>query len=512
MRRVVIVGYGMAGARLADELRRRDQDISITVIGAEPHAAYNRVLLSTVVAGTMIPSATRLHDESWAATHNIDLRLSHEVVSLDRVTRTVDVRCTRGAFVPSESTEGPRVRVPLDVTRESRVPLGGTRGPRVTVAYDALVLATGSVPWVPPAEGLVEDGKLADGVVAFRTLDDCARIEAKAQKGMPVAVLGGGLLGIEAARGLAGRGCLVTVVHPVGHLMERQLDPGAGSVLARTLGKLGIEFRLNALAAKYLPGDGLVLDDGTHVPAELVVVSAGVRAETGLAVRAGLDVDRGIVVDDALRTSDPRVHAIGDCAQHPGTVSGLVQPAWDQAAVLADRLTGANPAARYSGTSVVTRLKARDVDLAALGDVHTDVDCPDSEVLCFQEPSRGRYAKLVLRDDRVTGAIVLGAPDAAATITQLYDRGIPAPTDRLALLLGRALPAEAASPADLPSSAVICRCNTVSKGQIVSAWRAGAESLPQLAEATRATTGCGGCKDAVCGLLDWLGASQPATA
>ncbi|NKE56496.1 NAD(P)/FAD-dependent oxidoreductase [Lentzea sp. PSKA42] len=484
MRRVVIVGYGMAGARLADELRRRDQDISITIIGAEPHAAYNRVLLSTVVAGTMTPESTRLHDEKWAAGHNIDLRLGCEVLEIDRGSRTVTVSGTPGITGPESEP----------------------------IPYDALVLATGSTPWVPPAEGLVEDGKLAPGVVAFRTLDDCAEIEAKTHKGAPVVVLGGGLLGIEAARGLAGRGCLVTVVHPVGHLMERQLDPGAGSVLARTLGQLGIEFRLNALAAKYLPGDGLILDDGTHVPAELVVVSAGVRAETSLAVKAGLEVDRGIIVDDVLRTSDPRIHAIGDCAQHPGTVSGLVQPAWDQAAVLADRLTGANPAARYRGTSVVTRLKARDVDLAALGDVHTDVDCPDSEVLCFQEPSRGRYAKLVLRDDRVTGAIVLGAPDAAATITQLYDRGIPAPTDRLALLLGRALPAEAASPADLPSSAVICRCNTVSKGQIVSAWRAGAESLPQLAEATRATTGCGGCKDAVCGLLDWLGASQPQSA
>ncbi|MCG8923754.1 FAD-dependent oxidoreductase [Lentzea sp. CC55] len=487
MRRVVIVGYGMAGARLADEIRRRDQDISITVVGAEPHAAYNRVLLSTVVAGAMTPESTRLHDDGWAEAHGIDLRLGREVVGIDRAARTVLVA---PAAEPASSEAVAHEAIP----------------------YDALVLATGSVPWVPPAEGLTEDGGLAAGVVAFRTLDDCARIEAGARKGMPVVVLGGGLLGIEAARGLAGRGCLVTVVHPVGHLMERQLDPGAGSVLARTLGRLGIEFRLNALAAKYLPGDGLVLDDGSHVPAELVVVSAGVRAETSLAVRAGLAVDRGIVVDDALRTSDPRIHAIGDCAQHPGTVSGLVQPAWDQAAVLADRLTGADPAARYRGTSVVTRLKARDVDLAALGDVHTDVDCPDSEVLCFQEPSRGRYAKLVLRDDRVAGAIVLGAPDAAATITQLYDRGIPAPTDRLALLLGRALPAEAASPADLPSSAVICRCNTVSKAQIVSAWRVGAQSLPQLAEATRATTGCGGCKDAVCGLLDWLGASQPASA
>ena len=490
MRRVVIVGYGMAGARLADELRRRDQDISITIIGSEPHAAYNRVLLSTVVAGTMTPESTRLHDDKWAADHNIDLRLNHEVIEIDRAARTVVVQVRdEGLLHPPQVEQGALQPEPIP--------------------YDALVLATGSTPWVPPAEGLVEDGKLAEGVVAFRTLDDCAEIEAKAHKGAPVVVLGGGLLGIEAARGLAGRGCLVTVVHPVGHLMERQLDPGAGGVLARTLGQLGIEFRLNALAAKYLPGDGLILDDGSHVPAELVVVSAGVRAETSLAVQAGLEVDRGIVVDDSLRTSDPRIHAIGDCAQHPGTVSGLVQPAWDQAAVLADRLTGANPASRYRGTSVVTRLKARDVDLAALGDVHTDVDCPDSEVLCFQEPSRGRYAKLVLRDDRVAGAIVLGAPDAAATITQLYDRGIPAPTDRLALLLGRALPAEAASPADLPSSAVICRCNTVSKGQIVSAWRAGAETVPEVAEATRATTGCGGCKDAVCGLVDWLSASQP---
>ncbi|HEX7302465.1 NAD(P)/FAD-dependent oxidoreductase, partial [Lentzea sp.] len=290
MRRIVIVGYGMAGARLADELRRRDPEVSITVVGAEPHAAYNRVLLSTVVAGAMTPESTRLHDERWAAEHDVDLRLGSTVERIDRVARTVAVSGER-------------------------------------IPYDSLVLATGSVPWVPPAEGLTEDGKLAPGVVAFRTLDDCAQIEAKARKGMPVVVLGGGLLGIEAARGLAGRGCLVTVVHPVGHLMERQLDPGAGSVLARTLGKLGIEFKLNSLAAKYLPGDGLVLDDGTHVPADLVVVSAGVRAETSLAVEAGLAVDRGIVVDDALRTDDPRIHAIGDCAQHPGTVSGLVQPA-----------------------------------------------------------------------------------------------------------------------------------------------------------------------------------------
>ncbi|MFJ6669551.1 FAD-dependent oxidoreductase [Actinosynnema sp. NPDC091369] len=480
MRNVVIVGYGMAGARLADEIRRRDpkaERVSVTVLGDEQHHAYNRVLLSSVVAGSLTPEAVRLHDADWAAKHHVDLRLGGGVTKIDRTRRVVHVGDTE-------------------------------------VPYDSLVLATGARSWVPPTPGLLDgNGELAPGAVAFRSLDDCARIVAKASPGTPVAVLGGGLLGLEAARGLAGRGCLVTVVHPVGHLMERQLDAGAGRVLAATLQGLGIEFRLGALATKYTPGEGLELDDGTHVPADLVVVSAGVRAETSLAGEAGLDVDRGVLVDDALRTSDPRVHAIGDCAQHVGTVSGLVQPAWEQAAVLADRLTGVAPAARYAGTTVVTRLKARDVDLAALGDVHVGVDSPDDEVLCFQDPARGRYAKLVLRDDKVTGAIVLGAPDAAAAITQLYDRGLPAPTDRLALLLGRALPAEnVASPADLPASAVVCRCNTVSKGQLVSAWRAGATTLSSIAEVTRASTGCGGCKDAVCGIVDWLAASQPQSA
>ncbi len=473
-RRVVVVGYGMAGSRLAEEIRRRDRDgerTSVTVIGAEPHPAYNRVLLSAVVAGTMSPESTRLHDTGWAAEHNVDLRLGVSVTSIDREAR----------------------QVALD---------DGS-----TVDYDALVLATGSQAWVPPTEGLqTEDGSLAPGVATFRDLDDCAAILEHARPGGPVAVLGGGLLGLEAARGLVGRGALVTVVHPVGHLMERQLDPAGGGVLARTLGEMGIEFRLGRFAARYVQGDGLKLDDGSHVPADLVVVSAGVRADTALAESIGLTVDRGIVVDDSLRTSDHRIHAIGDCANHPMTISGLVQPAWEQAEVLADLLTGVDPAARYRGTPVVTRLKAKGVDLAALGDVHAEVD-GDAEVLCLQDPVRGRYAKLVIRDDRVTGAIVLGSPDAAATITQLYDAKTPAPTDRLGLLLGRALSSAgpvAHSPADLPASSVVCRCNTVTKGQLVKAWRGGASTVPELATATRATTGCGSCTDAVCGIVDWL--------
>lgn len=480
MRRIVIVGYGMAGARLAEEIRRRDADgVAVTVLGAEPHAAYNRVLLSSVVGGSMAPGSIGLHGADWAARHQIDLRVGTTVTGLDRAARQV------------------------------------TLADGSTVDYDALVLATGSRPWVPPTEGLVVDGELAPGAITFRTLEDCERIVAASKPGAPVAVLGGGLLGLEAARGLADRGNLVTVVHPVGHLMERQLDPGAGQVLAACLATLGIEVRLGVKAARYVPGDGLKLDDGSHVPADLVVVSAGVAPETGLARDAGLTVERGIVVDDALRTSDFRVHAIGDCAQHPGTVSGLVQPAWEQAAVLADLLTGARPAARYRGTPVVTRLKARDVDLAALGDVHATVDSAGAEVLCLQDPSRGRYTKLVLRDDRVIGAIVLGAPDAAAAIVQLYDRGQPAPSDRLALLLGRAVPPGASvahSPADLPAATTVCRCNTVSKSQLVKAWRAGARGVAGLAASTRATTGCGGCRDTVAGIADWLANAEEAPA
>ncbi|MBK1788953.1 FAD-dependent oxidoreductase [Prauserella cavernicola] len=474
-REVVVLGYGMAGARLADEIRRRDpgaERVRLTVIGDEPHHAYNRVLLSAVVAGSMRPDSVRLHDEQWARRHGIDLRLGVAALGIDRAARTVA----------------------LD---------DGT-----SVGYDALVFATGSTPWLPPVEGLTgEHGELAEGAVTFRSLGDCERILDAARVGAPVAVLGGGLLGLEAARGLAGRGNLVTVVHPAEHVLERQLDAGAGRVLARALGEFGIDFRLGRTAAKYLPGDGLKLDDGSHVDADLVVVSAGVRAETALASAAGIAVDRGIVVDDALRTSDGRVHAIGDCAQHPGTVSGLVQPAWEQAGVLADLLTGSDPSARYRGTSVVTRLKARGIDLAALGETHVETGDPDAEVLCVDDPARGRYAKLVLRDDRVTGAIVLGLPDAAATITQLHDRGSPAPGDRLGLLLGRALPSAApaaASPADLPAATTVCRCNSVTKGQLVDAWRAGAASAEQLTTATRAGTGCGGCADTVRGIADWL--------
>lgn len=466
MKRVVIIGYSMAGARLAELVRGHDPDgerVALTAIGEEKHHPYNRVLLSGVVAGSMPPEAVALQDADWAVEHDVDLRLGIGVTVLDRAARTVAL------------TDGS------------------------TVDYDVAVLATGARSWLPPVAGLAcADGELAPGVVTFRTLDDCVRIRHAARAGAELAVLGGGLLGLEVACALARGGSRVTVVHPVGHLMERQLDPTAGGVLANVLCGLNIDVRVNAPVDRYVPGRGLELADGGWVRADHIVVSAGVRPETTLAERAGIAVERGVLVDDALRTSDPHVHAIGDCAQHPRTVSGLVQPAWEQAAVLADLVTGADMAARYRGTPVLTRLKARDVDLVALGDTQVRLDASDADVLCLTDFNGGRYAKLVVRDEKVAGAIVLGVPGGAATITQYYDRGLPVPDDRISLLLGRVL-AEA-------ETGVVCRCNAVTKDALETAWRQGARSVAELAARTRATTGCGSCADEIDRLTSQWGA------
>jgi assimilatory nitrate reductase electron transfer subunit len=437
--RVLIAGYGMAGARLAEEIRALDSGIGVTIVGAERHAAYNRVLLSGVVAGNLPADAVLLHDREWAARSGIDLRTGVSVTSIGE----------RAALSDGS-----------------------------TVDFDALVLATGSTPLLPKGFAAGEE------VVAFRGLDDCARILAARR----VVVLGGGVLGLEAARGLAGRGVPVTVVHAAGHLMERQLDQPSGAVLAGALAGHGIDFRIGRSAVRHLPGEGVLLDDGALVPADLVVVSAGTRPETALAEAAGITVAGGVVVDDRLRTSDSRVYAIGDCAAHPHAFPGLVRPAWEQAAVLAKLLTGADPGARYRGTRAVTRLKAKGIDLASMGEAHTEPGAPGAEVIRLEDPARGRYAKLVLRGGVVTGAIVLGIPDAAAAITQLHDSGAPAPQDRLALLLGRSAP-----PAGPAEAALVCQCNAVPRGRLEDAWRTGARTVEDFARVTRASTGCGGC-------------------
>ena len=465
--KVVVVGYGMAGARLVGELTGHGA-VELTVLGAERHRAYNRIQLANLVAGRTAEEQLALVERTgWG----VALRLGVTATAIDRTGRTVST--SDGSAVP----------------------------------YDRLVLATGSRPLLPPVKGLVDDdGGYPERLAAFRTLDDCRRIVGLAGRSRSALVLGGGLLGLEASRGLAARGLRVTVLHAVGHLMERQLDPAASEVLASTLDILGVHVELDVTTVaveSYPDRVDAVLADGRRLTAEMFVVACGVRPETALAERAGLAVQRGIVVDDRLRTSDPRIFAIGDCAQHNGVVSGLVAPAWSQARVVADVLTGRRPLARYRPRPPMTRLKAAGIDLATMGDsTHVNGDR-----VTYADPTRGTYAKIVVRDNRLAGAIMLGDNPTVGTVIQLFDRGGPLPADLRSLLLGRSLGADApgaeASPALMPDAAVVCQCNTVTKGDLVRSWRAG--------ERTLATTGCGGCRDAVEGIVTWLSTVEGAS-
>ncbi|WP_182905478.1 FAD-dependent oxidoreductase [Microbispora sp. H13382] len=464
--RLVVVGNGMAGSRLVNEVRARDKDVRITVFGAEAWQPYNRVLLSNVVAGTSSPDQVRLLDPRWYAEHDVTARLGVAVTAIDRDCQTV-------------------------------VAADGTREP-----YDVLVLATGSEAFVPPIPGV-------ERATAFRTLDDCERIREAAASARGAVVVGGGLLGIEAARGLAGRGVPVTLLHLAGHLMERQLDEEAGLILRETLGALGVAIRtgvtVSAIHERHVELAGGELSGGESIDADLVVLACGVRPVVGLARDAGLEVGRGVVVDDELRTDDPSIFAIGECAQHAGRVYGLVAPGWEQASVVADLVTGADKGARYRGSRLVTRLKAKSVELAAMGETQLTED--EAEIVRFSHRHKGTYRKLVIRDGRLVGAILLGETSAVGTLTQLFDRGGPLPGDRTGLLfpdLGLGGAAVADSPTRMPDSARVCQCNNVTKGQIRACWESGARDVEAVAAATRATTGCGGCRDAVEGIVGWL--------
>ena len=458
MRHIVVIGNGMAGSRVVDELLRRDPDLSITVFGAEAQPAYNRILLSDVLAGKRSAGDIALVERDGAVRH-----LGVEVVSIDRAARTVAA-------------------------------VDGT-----AVAYDALVLATGSTAFVPPVHGVAgPGGALLDGVFVFRTMADCAAIAGAAGRATRAVVVGGGLLGLEAARGLLQHGLAVDVVHAAGHLMDVQLDAPGGAVLRRAVEALGVGVHLGSFASRVTGSrrvTGVGLADGRHVDGDLVVLACGVRPQVDLARRAGLVVERGVLVDDLLRTDDPAVFAVGECAQHRGEVYGLVAPAWEQAAVVADVLTGR--ASRYTGSRLVTRLKALGLEVAAMGDTTPTLDDVGDglEVLVWSDPARHVYKKLVVRDDVLVGALLLGDLSTAGTLTQAFDRGGPLPADRTALLVA---PRRAPAPADLADDDLVCTCNAVTAGALRAS---GCRTVAEAALATRATTGCGTCAVSVAGLL-----------
>ena len=468
--RTVVVGNGMAAVRLVEGLVARGVG-DVTVLGDEPQAPYNRILLSAVLEGAHRPEAIALRPERWYADHGVDLRLGTRAVALHRSDRQVELA-------------------------------GGDRVP-----YDRLVLATGSIATLPPIHGVVTpDGRLHERVHAFRHLDDCTRLLAAVEAGVERAVVvGGGLLGVQVARALSVRGVATEIVEGGGHLLRTQVDEAAGVVLQRSLERLGTQVYTGARAVRLTDppagaghGVGLRLDNGYTLGTDVVVLTAGGRPSTTLARRAGLATRHGVLVDATLTTSDPRVHAIGDCAEHDGRTTGFVAPAWEQAGVLADRLAGGT--ARYAGHRTVARLRATDLDVAVLGDPAGEERhaAGDATTVQVSNPVTGTHRRLVLRDGAIVGATLVGDLSRIGTITQLFDRGTAlAPGEPSALLMPlRGASSASAAATALPDDAEVCACAGVSAGRI----RACA-SIDEVLATTRATTGCGGCSPAVTALL-----------
>jgi assimilatory nitrate reductase electron transfer subunit len=487
--RVVVVGHGMVGSRFVEELTRRDPAAEVTVLGAEEYEPYNRVLLSEVVAGKVDVASLTLPGSSVPG-----------------------VRVRRGAVVTALDVAGRYV-----LTRDGEA-----------LAYDSLVLATGARARVPALVGLdapagADGPALPAGVHALRTLDDAREIVAATVNARRAVVLGGGVLGLEAACGLARRGLAVTVVHGGAHLMDRQLDGPAAEAVVQGLRGVGVDHRVAARArAVDLGADGrvraLVLADGERLPADLLVLTAGTVPETGLAAAAGLAVDRGVLVGPDLATSDPAVFAIGDCGQPPEGATGLIAQGWEQARRLAAHLAGprggdAPGAADHAPTDVV-RVKAHGLEVVTMGVSGTRAPDACHRTVRLSDPAAGRHVEVVVADGVIVGATCVGAGPVAADLTTAYTRRTPAPRDPAHLLL-RPVPGGAGaatadpSPTLMPDRATVCRCNGVTKGDLVGCWRGGARTLEHVAAASRATTGCGGCTDAVCGILDWLRRSDP---
>ncbi len=368
---LIIVGKGMAATRLVDELSQRALGrYSVAVIGAEPRLAYNRVLLSPLLAGEIAEPDIELKPAAWWRDRGVSMLYGKPVTGIDRRARTVTLQ-------------------------------GG-----LTLPYGKLVLATGSKPLKPPFPG----GDLP-GVATFRDTADVGAMRAYAERGARIVVIGGGLLGLEVAYGLARAGGQVTLLHLVDRLMERQLDAEGAALLASAMAMRGVEIRLNSATKGFVGTDkveGVALQDGTVIPAELVVIAIGVRPNTDLAAAAGLEIARGIVVDDALATSDPAIFAIGECAEHRGQVYGLVEPAYEQARTLAARLTGR--AAGYAGSLLATNLKVSGVGVFSAGEFEAG---EGAETVVLRDRGAGIYRKFVLREGRLAGCVLVGDTQGA---------------------------------------------------------------------------------------------------
>ena len=470
--RVVVVGAGMVGHRFTDELARLDPDARITLLGEEQYEPYNRVLLTELLAGRVDLAGLTLAELD----DRIDVRLGQPALEIDRGTKRV-------------------------ITSND------------AIDYDHLVFATGARARVIPVPGLRES--LPRGAHVLRSLDDARDIKAAALNARHAVVIGGGPLGLEAAAALRHRGVGVTVLSIMDTLLDTVLDPSVSAIVEEASADLGIEFLGGVQIESVDVAGGQVC--GVHlagdrvIEAQIVVLAAGAVPDTQLAAAAGLETAQGIVVGHDLRTtSDPSISAIGDCAQTPVGTSGLVAPGWAQARELARSLVQGSLIEPIEITGSMMKLKAVGLEVVTMGRRASSADSHD-RVVNLQDPSARRHIEVVVRDDTLIGVTCVGAPDIAAHLSTQFDRPGMIPEDPLQLLLGTSAGSvtEAQNPTTMPSSTTICRCNGVSKGDLVHAWESGCTTVEALADQTLATTGCGGCKSLVCGLVDWLTEVDP---
>ena len=464
--RLVVIGNGMAGCRAVEEILARDPErFAVTIFGAEPRVNYNRIMLSPVLAGEKTFDEIVINGPDWYADNAIDLISGDPVAAIDTRTRKV-------------------------TSASGRVE-----------QYDKLLIATGSDPFIIPVPG-----NALPGVVTFRDLDDVDKMLAAAEAGGDAVVIGGGLLGLEAAHGLSLRGMKVTVVHLMPTLMERQLDEAAGWLLRQELERRGQTILTGANTRAILEAGGRVagveLEDGTRIKADIVVMAVGIRPATALAKAAGLAVERGILVDDHMVTSDPNVLAVGECVQHRGACYGLVAPLWDMCRSLAGHLTDAPQG--YEGSVTSTKLKVSGIDLFSAGDFSGGSGAED---IVLRDAARGVYKRVVLRDNKVVGAVLYGDTADGNWYFDLLKKGEDVGPIREALIFGQAFASGGAlgdpnaAVAALPDDAEICGCNGVSKGQVVGCIQAGAHSLDAVRSQCKASASCGSCTGLVEKLL-----------
>ncbi len=469
--KLVMVGNGMAGVRTLEELIKIAPDVyDITVFGAEPHPNYNRILLSPVLAGEQSVQYIILNDLDWYKDHGITLHLGKKITQIDRAARRV--------------------------TAED-----GT-----VVDYDRLLLATGSNPFILPVPG-----KELKGVIGYRDIADTHAMIEAAQTKKHAIVIGGGLLGLEAANGLKLRGMNVTVVHLPGWLMERQLDPVAGKMLQKSLEDRGLVFQMEK-NTQALIGDAqghvtaIRFSDGSELPADLVVMAVGIRPNTALAESAGLHCNRGIVVNDTMQTFDPRIYAVGECVNHRGTAYGLVAPLFDMAKVCANHLANFG-IGRYQGSVTSTKLKVTGIDLFSAGEF---MGGEGTEEIVLSDPIGGVYKKLVIKDDKLVGACLYGDTVDGSWYFRLLREGKNIAEIRDTLMFGESnhgRPGDVghegfSQAAKMPDDAEVCGCNGVCKGTIVKAIKEkGLFTLDEVKKHTKASASCGSCTGLVEQLL-----------